>query len=99
MRIVVTAETHITVSKGAAMDWRVEHDPRSESFRDSEGLRIVLQRLQSDGGSGWRNDLEAARVIEMRGQLGRFVSMDELLAYVDLPESTATRLRDVAVFV
>jgi len=45
------------------------------------------------------NDLEAARVVEMRGQLGRFVSMDELLAYVDLPESTATRLRDVAVFV
>lgn len=45
------------------------------------------------------NNTEAARVVEVRGQLGRFVSMDELLAYVDLPEPTATRLRDVAVFV
>ncbi|MBD3923282.1 TIR domain-containing protein [Nocardioides cavernae] len=48
---------------------------------------------------GGLDHAEAARIVELRGQLGRFVSMDELLAYVDLPESTATRLRDVAVFV
>lgn len=42
---------------------------------------------------------EAARIVEMRGQLGRFVSVDEVLVYVDLPEPTANRLRDVAVFV
>lgn len=42
---------------------------------------------------------EAARIVEMRGQLGRFVSVDEVLVYVDLPEPSASRLRDVAVFV
>jgi hypothetical protein len=57
---------------------------------------IPAHALSQHGGL---NDLEAAKIVEMRGQLGRFVSMDELLAYVDLPESTATRLRDVAVFV
>jgi DNA uptake protein ComE-like DNA-binding protein len=45
------------------------------------------------------NHAEAAKVVQMREELGRFVSMDELLVYVDLPESTAVRLRDVAVFV
>lgn len=45
------------------------------------------------------NDLEAARIVEVRGQLGRFVSVDEVLAYVDLPEPSAVRLREVAVFV
>lgn len=48
---------------------------------------------------GGLSPAEAAEIVEMRGQLGRFVSMDELLAYAQLPETTATRLRDVAVFV
>lgn len=63
MRIVVTAEAHITVSGGAAMDRTADHDPRTGSFRDSEGLRTVLQRLQSDGGSSWRADAEAAELM------------------------------------
>ena len=48
---------------------------------------------------GGLSHAEAAKIVEVRGQLGRYVSMDELLAYVDLPEQTVTRLRDVAVFV
>lgn len=48
---------------------------------------------------GGLSDAEAAKVVEVRGQLGRYTSMNELLAYVDLPETAATRLRDLAVFV
>ena len=57
---------------------------------------IPVQALSQHGGL---DQGEANRIVEMRGQMGRFVSMDELLAYVELPESTATRLRDVAVFI
>ena len=57
---------------------------------------IPVHALSQHGGL---DHADAAKIVEVRGQLGRFVSVDELLAYVDLPESTATRLRDVAVFV
>lgn len=56
---------------------------------------IPLTALSQHGGL---SHAEATQVVEVRRQLGRFVSMDEVLAYVDLPEATATRLRDVAVF-
>lgn len=73
MRIVVSAETHITASGDAAMDPRVDHDPPSESFRDSEHLRVVLERLQSDGGSCWRTDPEAAEL--MRYAADRYAAL------------------------
>lgn len=73
MRIVVTAETHITVSGGAAMDWIDDEGPRAEAFRDSEGLRTVLDRLQSDGGRGWRTDPEAAKL--MRYAADRYAAL------------------------
>lgn len=57
---------------------------------------IPLPALSQHGGL---SHVEAAKIVEIRGQLGRFVSLDELLAYVDLNETTATRLRDIAVFV
>lgn len=41
---------------------------------------------------------EAARIISARDQLGRFAGFNELHAYVDLPEGTHARLREVAVF-
>lgn len=73
MRIVVTAETHITVSGGAGMDGRADVDPRRDAFRGSEGLRIVLDRLQSDGGAGWRTDPEAAEL--MRYAADRYAAL------------------------
>ncbi|RYB94801.1 hypothetical protein EUA93_10835 [Nocardioides oleivorans] len=48
---------------------------------------------------GGISSAQADKLVEVRGQLGRYVSMDEVLAYVDLPDPAATRLRDVAVFV
>ncbi|SDS83737.1 hypothetical protein [Microterricola viridarii] len=35
----------------------------SEAFRDSEGLRTLLRRLQADDGSAWRTDREAAELM------------------------------------
>lgn len=62
MRIEVTAETQITVSGGTGMDGRTD-DACRDAFRGSEGLRTVLERLQSDGGAGWRTDPEAAELM------------------------------------
>jgi len=73
MRIVVTAETHITVSGGAGMDERTDDDARHDAFRGSEGLRAVLDRLQSDGGIGWRADPEAAEL--MRYAADRYAAL------------------------
>lgn len=81
---------------------RSMHVGRPDVSRDYDDGGLVdvnsapVHTLSQHGGV---DHSEAARIVEARGQLGRFVSMDELLAYVDLPESTATRLRDVAVFV
>lgn len=57
---------------------------------------VPAQALSAHGGL---SHVEATKIVEVRGQLGRYVNMDELLAYVDLPETTANRLRDLAVFV
>jgi hypothetical protein len=42
---------------------------------------------------------EATRLVEVRGQLGRFVDLNEVTAYVPLPESTIARLRESSVCV
>ena len=41
---------------------------------------------------------EARHLVEVRGQLGRFSDLNEVLAYADLSEPTVARLRDLAVF-
>ena len=81
---------------------RSMHVGRPDVARDYDDgglldLNSAPQQVLSQHGG--LSHAEAAKVVEIRGQLGRYVSMDELLVYVDLPESTATRLRDVAVFV
>ena len=42
---------------------------------------------------------EAVQVVEVRTRLGRFSDFSEVTAYVDLPEPTAARLKDLAVLV
>ena len=42
---------------------------------------------------------EATQIVTVRTQLGRFTDFNEVTAYVDLAEPTATRLKDLAVFV
>jgi DNA uptake protein ComE-like DNA-binding protein len=42
---------------------------------------------------------EATRLVEVRGQLGRFVDLNEVTAYVPLSESTIARLRESSVCV
>ncbi|GAB3129103.1 hypothetical protein [Glaciibacter psychrotolerans] len=37
-------------------------------FRDSEGLRTLLRRLQSDDGANWRTDREAAELMQFAAQ-------------------------------
>lgn len=41
---------------------------------------------------------EARRVVEARQQLGRFVSLDEVAIYADLPHTTVDALRERALF-
>ena len=74
--------------------------------------RPDLPRDYSDGGLLDLNNLsasalethgplerhEAEQIVEVRSSLGRFSDINEVLAYVDLPDSTASRLRDAAVF-
>jgi hypothetical protein len=45
------------------MEWTTHRNANSETFRDSEGLRTLLARLQSDGGRSWRSDPEASELM------------------------------------
>lgn len=45
------------------MDWITQRNSGSSSFRNPEGLRVLLGRLQADGGSGWRTDPEASELM------------------------------------
>lgn len=45
------------------MDWQTQRDKESKSFRESEGLRILLARLQANGGVTWRTDPEASELM------------------------------------
>ncbi|MBB5640981.1 hypothetical protein [Cryobacterium roopkundense] len=45
------------------MDWHTQREKGSKSFRDSEGLRLLLARLQADGGVRWRSDPEASELM------------------------------------
>lgn len=81
---------------------RSMHVGRPDVHRDYDDgglLDLNSVSVQTLGQHGGLNHVDAAKIVEVRSQLGRFVSMDEVLAYVDIPDSTATRLRDVAVFV
>jgi len=39
-------------------------EPKSKSFRDSEGLRMLLARLQANGGVSWKTDPEASELMK-----------------------------------
>ncbi|TFD16831.1 hypothetical protein [Cryobacterium sp. TMT4-10] len=46
------------------MKWTAHRDAGSKTFRDSEGLRRLLARLQADGGASWRTDPEASELMQ-----------------------------------
>ena len=46
------------------MKWTAHRDTGSKTFRDSEGLRRLLARLQADGGASWRTDPEASELMQ-----------------------------------
>ena len=46
------------------MKWPAHRDTGSKTFRDSEGLRRLLARLQADGGASWRTDPEASELMQ-----------------------------------
>ena len=46
------------------MERTTERETSRATFRDSEGLRMLLSRLQSDGGSGWRTDPNASELMQ-----------------------------------
>ena len=70
----------------------------ARSFDD--GGLLDLNNLSADSlvTHGSLTRAEADQIAEVRGQLGRFADLHEVIAFVDLPEGTASRLRDLAVF-
>jgi hypothetical protein len=56
---------------------------------------LSAQALKSHGPLQGR---EADQIVEVRNHLGRFSDINEVLAYVDLPEGQVSRLRELAVF-
>jgi hypothetical protein len=46
------------------MRWNEQRAGGPRPFRDSEGLRDLLGRLQTDDGSGWRTDPEVAQLMQ-----------------------------------
>lgn len=46
------------------MEWITQRNTGSKTFRDSEGLRVLLARLQADGGLSWRSDPEASELMQ-----------------------------------
>ena len=57
MSILLNTATHTNSTGGAAM-----------TFRESEGLRRLLARLQADGGAHWRSDPEASELMRFTAQ-------------------------------
>ncbi|MFB9309767.1 hypothetical protein ACFFRL_11265 [Agromyces hippuratus] len=55
------------------MDETTQSDAASTSFHNSEGLRTLLDRLQSNGGTGWRTDPDAAEL--MRYAADRYAAL------------------------
>ena len=51
MSILLSAATHTNPTGGAAMKFTTQRETGSMTFRDSEGLRMLLARLQADGGT------------------------------------------------
>lgn len=46
------------------MEWTTQRNTGSKTFHDSEGLRVLLARLQADGGLRWRSDPEASELMQ-----------------------------------
>jgi hypothetical protein len=46
------------------MEWITQREIGFQAFRDSEGLRTLLTRLQADGGLSWRTDPEASALMQ-----------------------------------
>src|SRR5688572_19187806 len=64
MSILQTAATRTEPTGGAAMNWSSTREREPEGFRDSEGLRALLKRMQESGGTGWRTDPEANALLQ-----------------------------------
>ena len=52
---------------------RSTHQNNDSSFKSSEGLRALLERLHQDNGAGWRDDSEAAAL--MRHAADRYAAL------------------------
>lgn len=50
------------------MEPTTQRETGTATFRDSEGLRMLLSRLQSDGGSGWRTDPDASELMRFAAE-------------------------------
>jgi hypothetical protein len=46
------------------MEWTPQRNAHAKAFRDPEGLRKLLARLQADGGLSWRTDPEASELMQ-----------------------------------
>src|SRR3712207_3138455 len=64
MNILTRAGTHTYQTGGAAMTLSTARDEGHKPFRDSEGLRNLLGRLQTDDGTRWRTDPEVAELMQ-----------------------------------
>lgn len=73
MRTLMNAVTHTYATGGAALNETTTSDAASASFHSSEGLRTLLDRLQSNGGTGWRTDPDAAEL--MRYAADRYAAL------------------------
>jgi hypothetical protein len=64
MTMLQSADTHTNPTGGAAMEKNAGQDAAVPTFRSSEGLRLLLGRLQMNGGAGWRSDPEASELMQ-----------------------------------
>lgn len=46
------------------MNWSSTREDATQAFRESEGLRTLLRRLQATGGAAWRTDPEASALLQ-----------------------------------
>lgn len=68
MNTPLSAATSTAPAAGIAMNWAAPPDAGTASFRNSEGLRTLLRRLQAGGGSAWRTDREAAELMRFTAE-------------------------------
>ncbi|WP_245561694.1 hypothetical protein [Agromyces italicus] len=64
MSILQTAATRTEQPGGAAMNWCSTREREPEAFRNSEGLRMLLKRMQESDGRAWRTDPEANALLQ-----------------------------------